>query len=87
MWKVECLGLDTDGLTRTYHVPGIAPKILRWISVGVLHPAELSWPPWMRINLPRHDLLGEKRLVDLSEKGLKPLSQWTFIEFSLHRYT
>ena len=47
---------------------------------------ELPWLPWMRISLPRHDLLGEKRLTNLSEeKGLKPLSQWAFIEFNLHR--
>ena len=49
-------------------------------------PTELPWPPWMRISLPRHDLLGEERLTNLSEeKGVKPLSQWAFIEFSLHR--
>ena len=40
----------------------------------------------MRISLPRHDLLGEERLTSLSEeKGLELLSQWAFIEFSLHR--
>ena len=40
----------------------------------------------MRISLPRHDLLEEERLTSLSEeKGVKPLSQWAFIEFSLHR--
>ena len=40
----------------------------------------------MRIILPRHDLLGEERLTSLSEeKGVKPLSQWVFTEFSLHR--
>ena len=40
----------------------------------------------MRISLPRHDLLGEETLTSLSEeKGLKPLSQWAFTEFSLHR--
>ena len=34
----------------------------------------------------KHDLLGEKRLASLSEeKGLELLSQWAFIEFSLHR--
>ena len=54
--------------------------------MGELHPAELSQPLWMRINVPRHDLLGEKRLTHFSEeKGLEPLSQWAFIEFSLHR--
>ena len=58
------------------------------ITVGEFWPAELSWPPRLRINLSRHDLLGEERLANLSEeKGLKPLSQWAFIEFSLHRYT
>ena len=31
------------------------------LIVGELHPAELSQPPQMRINLPRHDLLGEER--------------------------
>ena len=40
----------------------------------------------MRISLPRHDLFGEERLTSLSEeKGLEPLFQWAFIEFSLHR--
>ena len=29
--------------------------------MGELHPAELSQPPWIRINLPRHDLIGEER--------------------------
>ena len=57
------------------------------MGVG-LHPAELPWPLWMRISLPRYDLLGEKRLTSLSEEnGLKPLSQWAFIGFSLHRNT
>ena len=42
----------------------------------------------MRINLPRHDLLGEKRLTCLSEeKGLEPVSHWAFIGFNLHRNT
>ena len=42
----------------------------------------------MRISQPRQDLPGEERLTSLSEeKGLKPLSQWTFIGFSLHRNT
>ena len=40
----------------------------------------------MRVILPRYDLLGEKRLSSFSEeKGLEPLSQWAFIELSLHR--
>ena len=40
----------------------------------------------MRISLPRHDLLGEGSLATLSEeKGLKPLSQWALMEFSLHK--
>ena len=44
-------------------------------SVEELRPAELSQPPWMRISLPRQDLLEEKRLTNLSEeKGLEPLS-------------
>ena len=55
---------------------------------GGLHPAEPLQPPWMRINLPRHDLLGEERLTSLlEEKGLEPLSQWAFIGFSLQRNT
>ena len=59
----------------------------RLIFGGAL-PAELPHPPWMRLSLPRHDLLGEERLTSLSEeKGLEPLSQWAFIEFSLHRNT
>ena len=42
----------------------------------------------MRISLPRRDLLGEERLTSLSEeKGLEPLFQWAFIEFSLYRDT
>ena len=42
----------------------------------------------MTISLPKHNLLGEKRLTNLSEeKGLKPLSQWVFFGFSLHRNT
>ena len=54
----------------------------------VLRPAELPQSPRMRINLSRHDLLGEERLTSLSkEKGIKPLSQWVFIGFSLHRNT
>ena len=40
----------------------------------------------MRINLPRHDLLGEERLTNLSEeKCLEHLFPWVFIGFSLHR--
>ena len=40
----------------------------------------------MRISLPRYDMLGEERLTCLSEeKGVKPLSQRAFIEFSLHK--
>ena len=42
----------------------------------------------MRINLPRHDLLGEKGLANLSEeKGLEHLFPWAFLGFSLHRNT
>ena len=53
---------------------------------GEALPAELPWPPRMRINLSRHDLLEEERLISFSEeKGLEPLFQWAFIEFSLHR--
>ena len=45
--------------------------------------------PWMRISLPRHDLLGEERWpADLSkEKGQEPIPQWAFIGFNLHRNT
>ena len=43
---------------------------------GGAPPAELPRPLWMRISLPRHDLLGEERLTSLSEeKGVKSLSQ------------
>ena len=46
----------------------------RRYPVGELYPTEPSWPPRMRINLPRHDLLGEERLTSLSEeKGLETL--------------
>ena len=56
--------------------------------MGELCPTELSWLLRMRISLSRHDLLGEERLTSLSEeKGIKPLSQWAFIKFSLHRDT
>ena len=55
--------------------------------VGELYPAELSWPLQMRINLPRHDLLEEKRLTNFSEKGLEDLFPWAFIGFSLHTNT
>ena len=42
----------------------------------------------MRISLPRHDLLGEKRLTSLSEeKGFELLSQCAFIGLSLLRNT
>ena len=42
----------------------------------------------MRINLPRHDLLGEERLTSLlEEKGLEPVPQWAFIGLNLHRNT
>ena len=42
----------------------------------------------MRISLPRHDLLGEERIADLSkEKGQGPFPQWAFIGFSLPRNT
>ena len=42
----------------------------------------------MRISLPRHDLLGEERIADLSkEKGQEPFPQWAFIGFNLHRNT
>ena len=42
----------------------------------------------MRISLQGRDVLGEERLIRLSEeKGLKFFSQWDFTEFSLHRNT
>ena len=55
--------------------------------MGELCPTELSWPLQMRIKLPRHDLLGEKRLANVSEKSPEHLFPWAFIEFSLHRDT
>ena len=56
------------------------------MSVGGLLLQSSPWPLWVRIILPRHDLLGEERLTSLSEeKGVKPLSQWAFIGFSLNR--
>ena len=36
-------------------------RIMNYKTVGELHAAELSWPPRMRISLPRHDLLREER--------------------------
>ena len=57
-------------------------------NMGELHPAKLRQPSQIRISLPRHNLLGEKRLTSLSEdKGLEPVSQWVFTGFSLHRNT
>ena len=41
----------------------------------------------MRINLPRHDLLGEERWPISKEKGQEPVPQWAFIGFNLHRNT
>ena len=42
----------------------------------------------MRISLPRHDLLREETVADLSkEKGQEPFPQWAFIGFNLHRNT
>ena len=35
-------------------------RIMNYKTVGELHAAELSWPPRMRISIPRHDLLGEE---------------------------
>ena len=62
--------------------------LLGMFNMGELHPAKLCQPSQIRISLPRHNLLGEKRLTSLSEEnGLKPLSQWAFIGFSLHRNT
>ena len=56
------------------------------VREGEALPTELPWLLWMRMSLPRHDLLGEERLTSLSEeKGRQPLSQWAFIGFSLHR--
>ena len=53
-----------------------------------LCPAELSQLPWIRINLPRYDLLGQKGLANLSEeKHLEHLFPLAFIGFSLHRNT
>ena len=34
---------------------------LKFWSVGGGPPAECSQPPWVKISLPRHDLLGEER--------------------------
>ena len=47
--------------------------------------SEVSPQSLMRLILPRYDLLGEKRLDNLSEKSPKHLFPWVFIEFSLHR--
>ena len=54
---------------------------------GLCPPVGPHWLPWMRISLPRYDLLGGK-IVDLSkEKGQEPFPQWAFIGFNLHRNT
>ena len=53
--------------------------------MGGLHPQGPPCLPWMRISLPRHDLLGEERWP--MEKGQEPVPQWAFIGFSLHRNT
>ena len=56
--------------------------------MGERHLAELSQPLQKSTTLPRHDLLGAKRLASLSEeKGLEHLFPWVFIGFSLHRNT
>ena len=40
----------------------------------------------MKINLPRHDLLGEEKWLDLTkEKDQEPVPQLAFIGFNLHR--
>ena len=58
------------------------------LNVGERHLAELSQPLQKSTTLPRHDLLGAKRLASLSEeKGLEHLFPWVFIGFSLHRNT
>ena len=51
-------------------------------------PHPHPWPPRMRISLPRHDLLGEKKVANLSkETSQEPFAQWAFIGFILHRKT
>ena len=40
----------------------------------------------MKMSLPRHDLLGEERLlISQRRKGQEPFSQWAFIGLNLHR--
>ena len=58
------------------------------LQCGGVASSKAPQPSWMRIILPRHNLLGDKRLTCLSEeKGLEPVSHWAFIGFNLHRNT
>ena len=53
--------------------------------MGELCPTELSWPLWMRIRLPRHDLLREKKLANLSEeKSPEYLFPWALACIGIH---
>ena len=67
------------------------PKTKRKFTYSLVRELLLTEPSQllqMRISLPRRDLLGEKRLANLSEdKDLKPISQWAFIRFNLPRNT
>ena len=59
-----------------------------WIrNCGGPHPT-VSPRVTDEMRLPKQDLLGEKRLANLSEeKSPEHLFPWAFIEFSLHRNT
>ena len=46
-------------------------------------------PAWIKVSLPRHDLLGEERwpISLLSKEDQELVPQWAFIGFNLHRNT
>ena len=50
-------------------------------------PIEYPRPSWMRISLPRDDLLGEERWPISQEKGQELVPQWALTGFNLHRNT
>ena len=63
-----------------------ATRCLLW---EMPHPAELSWPPRMRINHPGHNLIvpvGKGMAISSSGECPKPFSQTVFIGNGMCRY-
>ena len=54
---------------------------------GGAPPAESPCLPWMRISLPRHDLLGEERLLISQRRRARSLFLMGFYWVNLHRNT